>query len=410
MKLAAARALAALAKEDVPDSVIAAYGGEPITFGQEYLIPKPLDPRVLLWEAPAVAEAAIKSGVASLDIDIEEYRDTLTRRQGLGRQVKRFFINKARQSPKRIVFGEGEEPKIIRAAAQIIDEGIGQPILIGAPERIEELIEELNLDLKPEIVNRKHYDREEDYAQAYYDLRKRKGITLHDARVSVHHPFTLGPMMVYMGDADAYVAGLSVPYANVIRPALQLFHTRPGVRFASGVYLVLARERVFVFTDATVNLDTDADKLAEIAILANDFARTIEMDPVVALLSFSNFGATPHADSEKVQHALEIVRERRPDICIDGEVQADFAVNGALLDEHYPFAEIRDANVLVFPDLGSANIAYKLLNEISGAETIGPILLGMGAPVHVLPQGTSVENIVAMAAVAAMDAQQRDKA
>lgn len=407
MKLAAARSLAALAHEDVPDSVLTAYGGGNISFGRDYVIPKPLDPRVLIWESPAVAQAAMETGVAGIHIDIDEYRDRLAQRQGLGSQVKRFFISKARQNPKRVVFSEGEEPKIIRAAAQIAEDHIGHPILIGHPDRIRNAIRNLNLDFNPEIVNHRDYPRYDEYIEAYYNLRKRKGEMRADAQVNMRNPRYLGPMMVYMGDADAYLAGLTSPYPRIIRPALQILKTRPGVSRASGVYLMLAKGKVYVFTDATVNLDTNAEDLAEIAVLAHDFARNIDLNPVVAMLSFSNFGSTPHPISQKVHDAVQFVRERRPDICIDGEVQADFAVDGQLMEEVYPFSEIRDANVLVFPDLGSANVAYKLVAKLGGAETIGPILLGVGAPAHVLQQGETVENIVAMAAVAVMDAQMR---
>ncbi|MCB9436178.1 MAG: NADP-dependent malic enzyme [Anaerolineales bacterium] len=407
MKLAAARSLAALAHEDVPDSVLAAYGGGNISFGQDYVIPKPLDPRVLIWEAPAVAQAAMETGVAGIQIDIDEYRERLAQRQGLGSQVKRFFISKARQNPKRVVFSEGEEPKIIRAASQILDDKIGHPVLIGNPDRIRETIQNLHLDFDPEIIYHRDYPRFDEYVEAYYNLRKRKGEIHADAQVNMRDPRYLGPMMVYMGDADAYLAGLTAPYPRIIRPALQILKTRPGVSRASGVYLMLAKGKVFIFTDATVNLDTNSEDLAEIAVLAHDFARNIDLTPVVAMLSFSNFGSTPHPMSQKVREAVQFVRERRPDICIDGEVQADFAVNGQLMEEVYPFSEIRDANVLVFPDLGSANVAYKLVAKLGGAETIGPILLGVGAPAHVLQQGESVENIVAMAAVAVMDAQMR---
>lgn len=409
MKLAAAYALAELAHEDVPDSVLAAYGVDNLSFGQEYVIPKALDPRVLLWESPAVAEAAMKSGVAGVQIDLDEYRERLAQRQGLGRQMKRYFINKARQNPKRVVFGEGEESKIIRAAAQVAEEGIGRPILLGNPEQIMQKTRLLGLDFTPAVINPKSFDRYYEYVDAYYQLRKRKGQTLADARENMQRTNVLGPMMVYMGDADAYVAGLTASYPHIIRPALQVVGTREGISRASGVYLVLAKGKVFVFTDATVNLDTNSEDLAEIAILAHDFARSIELNPVVAMLSFSNFGATPHPMQKKVQDAVNIVRKRRHDICIDGEVQADFAVSTDLMEEHFPFSDIRNANVLVFPDLGSANIAYKLMAKIGGAETIGPILLGVGKPVHVLGQGESVENIVAVAAVAVMDAQMRDE-
>lgn len=409
MKLAAARSLAALAHEDVPDSVLAAYGVDSITFGRDYVIPKPLDPRVLLWEAPAVAQAAIESGVASLTMDIDEYREALARRQGIASSVKRYFINKAKADPRRIVFGGGDDPKVIRAAAQVVDEGIGEPILLGYADQIHQEIERLGLDFNPTIVSPREFDRYEEYVEAYHKLRQRKGETLAESYANMRLRRIFGPMMVYMGDADAYMSGITASYPNMIRPALQIFQTRPGVSRASGVYIVLADDKVYIFTDATLNLDSTSEDLAEIAILAHDFARDIEINPVVAMLSFSNFGSTPHPLSEKVRKALKIVQERRPDICIDGEVQADFAVSGDMMEEVYPFSNVRDANVLVFPDLGSANIAYKLLKHLGGAETIGPILLGMGAPIHVLQQSDTVENIVAMAAVAVMDAQIHSK-
>lgn len=407
MKLAAAYALADLTHEDVPDSVLAAYGLTELKFGRDYVIPKALDPRVLLYEAPAVAKAAMETGAAGIEIDIDEYRDRLARSQGLGTSIKRYFINAARKAPKRIVFSEGQEPKVIRAAHQVANDGIGQPILIGDPSQIQATIAHLGLDFSPEIVYPREFDKYEAYRDAYYELRHRKGVTRGDADIAMRDPRVLGPMIVKMGDADAYVAGLTMSYPQVIRPALQIFGTRDGAHRAAGAYLMLTQDKPYLFTDATVNLDTNAEDLAEIAILAADYAASIEMAPIVAMLSFSNFGSTPHPLSEKARKAAELVRERRPDIRIDGEMQADFAVSGELMEDMYPFSDVRDANVLVFPDLASANIAYKLLSKLGGAEAIGPILLGVGAPVHVLQQGDTVENIVAMAAVAALDAQKR---
>lgn len=410
MKIAAAKALAALAHEDVPDSVLAAYGKDSITFGPEYVIPTPLDPRVMMWVSPAVAQAAMESGVARKHIDIEEYRDQLARRQGSGRRMRRYFINIARQNPKKLVFAEGHHRQIIRAAAQIQEEGIAHPILIGFPDVIHERIAELGLDFKPKIVNPKDYPQHDKYAEAYFDLRKRKGITAAAAREATTRNTILGPLMVYMGEADAYLAGVAATYPEIIRPALQIFHTRADVKKAAGLYILLIKGKTYIVTDATVNIDPNTEDLAEIAILAHDFAKRIEMPtPTVAMLSFSNFGSTPHPLSNRVAEATELVRQRRPDILIDGEVQADFAVDGELMEAEYPFSQIRSANVLVFPQLGSANISYKLLKKLGGAETIGPILVGLGAPVHVLAQGDSVEEIVAMAAVAVMDAQQHQR-
>jgi malate dehydrogenase (oxaloacetate-decarboxylating)(NADP+) len=408
MKLAAAQALAKLAHEDVPDSVLTAYNLDKLSFGEEYLIPKPFDPRVLLWEAPAVARAAIQSGVARKNIDLESYAEQLAFRQNKGLQVRQFIVNRAKSAPKRVVFGEGEEPRVIRAAARIEEEKIGHPILLGRPYVIARRIAELGIkQYDPEIIDPAHSPNHTEYARVYFGLRQRKGVTEARALEDMRRPNIYGPMMVKRRDADAFLSGLTYDYPDVIRPALQIFHTRSGLRLASGVYLVIVGRRVYLFTDATVNIDPSAEDLAEIAILAADYAKQLEITPRVAMLSFSNFGSTPHPHSTKVRRAVEIVHRTRPDLNVDGEVQADVAVVPDLMDMRYPFSHVKDANVLVFPSLESANIAYKLLSHLGGATTIGPILLGLDAPVHVLQTGDDVEAIVAMAAVAVMDAQTR---
>ena len=411
MKFAASKALAALAKEDVPDSVIRAYGGESIKFGREYIIPKPLDPRVLLWEAPAVAEAAMKTGVARKTIDIDEYRQQLAYRQGKGEQVRYFFQNKARSSggKKRVVFAEGEEQKVIRAAYQIKEERIATPILIGHPQAIEQQLQILGLDYKPEIVDHTNFEDASKYALAYYELRNRKGLTMNDAVKKIREPNILGSMMVKMGAADAFVSGLTYDYPEVIRPSLQIHHTAKGAARAAGVYIMIVEDRVYLFTDATVNIEPTAEDLAEIASLAADFAKRLEIDPRVAFLSFSNFGSTPHPLSDKVRRAVELTKSRRPDLPADGEMQADSAVVVDIIENRYPFSAVKDANVLVFPSLESANIAYKLLARLGKAKAIGPILLGMGAPVHVLQTGDDVNAIVQIASVAVMDAMGREE-
>ncbi len=411
MKLAASRALAALAKEDVPDSVLRAYGLESLRFGRDYIIPKPLDPRVLLWEAPAVAEAAMRTGVARKTIDLEEYRQQLAYRQGKGEQVRYFFLNKARASggKKRVAFAEGEESKIIRAAYILQEERIATPILIGRPEVIQKRIEELGLACCPQIVDPNHFERIEEYARAYHGLRARKGVTLAIARNRVRQPNIFGPMMIHMGDADAFISGLTYEYPDVIRPALRIHHTAPGVRRAAGLYIMIVDDRVYLFTDATVNIEPTAEDLVEIACLAADFARHLEIEPRVAFLSFSNFGSTPHPLSEKVRRAVEMTKARRPDLMVDGEMQADTAVVPQIIEERYPFSAVKDANVLVFPSLESANIAYKLLARLGKAKAIGPILLGIGAPVHVLQTGDDVNDIVQIASVAVIDAIEREQ-
>lgn len=409
MKLAASRALAALAKEDVPDSVLKAYGIESLKFGADYILPKPFDPRVLLWEAPAVAQAAMETGAARKTIDLDEYREQLAYRQGKGERVYHFIINKARSGrpKKRIVFSEGEENKIIRAAVQIEADGIGKPILIGRSPVICDKIEMLGLDCRAEVIDPLNFRRADEYARAYHQLRERKGMTLAHANKEIRNPEVLGPLMVYMGDADAYVSGLVHEYPEVIRPALQIHHTVPGVARAAGVYIMIVDDRPYLFTDATVNIEPSAEDLVEIASLAADFAKQIGMEPRVALLSFSNFGSTRHPLSEKVAKAVELLKARRPDLAVDGPMQADTAVVPEIVEQRYPFSDVRDANVLVFPSLEAANVAYKLVARLGNAQAIGPILLGMGAPIHVLQTGDDVGDIVHIAAVAAMDAMDR---
>ncbi|NJO83969.1 MAG: hypothetical protein HC828_15055 [Blastochloris sp.] len=307
----------------------------------------------------------------------------------------------------RVVYAEGEESKIIRAASHVSEEGIARPILLGRPERIHHTISELGLRFQPEIIDPYNDVYRDRYAPALYQLRQRKGVSRTRARTLLRDRNYFGAMMVQVGDAEAFVSGLTYEYPDVVRPALQIFHTRPGASRASGVYIVIIKQRVYLFTDATVNIDPDAVTLCEIAILAADFARTIDLDPKVAMLSFSNFGGTPHPLSRKVSQAVELIRHRRPDIVVDGEMQADTAIVPELIESRYAFSRVKDANILVFPDLGSANVAYKLLARLGGAETIGPILLGVGAPIHVLQAGDDVEAIVATTAVAAMDAQSR---
>jgi malate dehydrogenase (oxaloacetate-decarboxylating)(NADP+) len=409
MKLAAARALAALAKQDVPDSVLHAYNLDSLKFGDEYIIPKPFDPRVLLWEAPAVAQAAMETGVARKTIDLDEYREQLAYRQGKGERIYNYIMSRAKRATprKRIVFAEGEETKIIRAAAHIQAEGIAEPILIGRSHVIAEKIAALGLDSHPSIVDPESFPRAQEYAEAYFGMRQRKGMSATHARTVMHDPMVLGPLMVKMGDADGFVAGLVHAYPEVIRPALQIHHTRAGVHKAAGVYIMIVDDRVYLFTDATVNIEPTAEDLAEIASLAADFGKEIGLEPRIAFLSFSNFGSTKHPLSDKVSRAVELLHQRRPDLNADGEMQADTAVVSEIIEQRFPFSQVKDANVLVFPSLESANVAYKLLARLGNAQAIGPILLGMGAPVHVLQQGDDVDDIVHIAAVAVMDAVDR---
>jgi malate dehydrogenase (oxaloacetate-decarboxylating)(NADP+) len=406
MKLAAAHALAALTREDVPDSVLRAYGLDLLKFGPEYIVPKPLDPRLIEWVPPAVAEAAMKSGVARRELDLDEYREQLAIRMGRGEQIRHFLTNCARRTEGRvrIVFAEGEEPKILRAAVRLVHEKIATPILLGRPEIIQDELRLLGLECCAEVVDPQNFDRLEAYAQAFAGLRQRRGMTLSDARKLLRDPLALAPMMVKMGDADASLAGISHHYPDVIRPALQIHHTRPDTRLVAGVYIMIVNDRPYLITDATVNIEPTAEDLADIACLAAEFAQRLGLEPRVAMISFSNFGSTRHPAAERVRRAVDLVRQRCPEISVDGEMQADTAVAADIVAERYPFSRVKDANVLVFPNLDAANAAYKLLGRLGGAETIGPILLGMGAPVHVLQSGDDVRDIVDIAAVAVMDA------
>ena len=404
MKIACAQALANLAKEDVPDSVIRAYGLESLRFGREYIIPKPLDPRVLMWVAPAVARAGMESGVARINIDLNTYMDQLAGRQGKGVQIMRNLEQKARQDPKRIVFADGDHPKIVRAAYAVQSQGIATPVLLGDPRLVAEQINELGLDFAPEVIRPALADEREHYAQEFYERRQRVGITQTRARELMRQTNYYGSMMVQQGDADAFISGLTYNYPEVVRPALQVIGAQPG-RWVSGVYLMLVQERLFFFTDATVIIDPDAEQLAAIAMNAADFAENFNIEPRVAMLSFSNFGSVRHAEAEKVKEATRLVKELRPDLQIDGEMQADVAVVPELMQRHYAFSQVKDANVLVFPQLAAANTAYKLMARLGGAEAIGPILVGMNKPVHVLETGADVRDIVNVAIMAVVDAQ-----
>jgi malate dehydrogenase (oxaloacetate-decarboxylating)(NADP+) len=407
MKVAAAKALAALAHEDVPDSVLKAYGLDYLHFGKEYLIPKPLDPRVLTWVAPAVARAAMESGVARKQIDINAYPDQLRARQGLGMTVMRHIIRQAKNDPKRVVLAQGEHPKMIRAAYALVQEGIADPILIGKAEIIQTEIKNLKLEFKPTIVEPGKCEKTETYAQRLFELRQRKGVTLAAARQMVCRPNYLAPMMVEMGDADAAVGGLTASYADVLRPALQVVGTSDDVNIVSGVYLMIVRDKVYFFSDTTVNVDPTAEELADIAIDAAKVARTFNIEPRVAMISFSNFGSARYPQSEKVQKAVEIVKARQPDLTIDGEMEADVAVVPELMEENFPFSQVKDANVLIFPNLDAANAAYKLMAQLGGAEAVGPILVGMGKPIHIVPTGAETRDIVNIAALAVVDAQRQ---
>ena len=408
MMLAATRSLADLAKQDVPDSVCRIYGLDDLRFGSNYIIPKPFDPRVVLQEAQAIVAAAMKSGVARLKLDLDEYRQSLEKRLGSEPAVTRLLIRKARAKPCRIVFPEGEHPIVLRACRVLIDGKIARPVLIGDPKRIRERAVELHLDLDAlEIVDTSNHPRMEVYAEELFRLRQRKGVTRTEAGDLVLSPNLLGALMVSLHDADALVTGLTTHYSDSVRPLLQVIPLRHGIEKASGLYLAIGpRGKLYFLADCTVNIDPSAEDLAEIAICAADTARRFDVEPRVALLSFSNFGSSRHEAAERVKQAVEIIRTRCPRLLVDGEMQADTAVLAERIAETYPFSPLRGgANVLVFPNLNAGNIAYKLLASLGGAQMIGPILMGPARPVHVLQRSSSVSDVVNLAALAAIEAQ-----
>jgi malate dehydrogenase (oxaloacetate-decarboxylating)(NADP+) len=409
MKMAATRALAALAKEEVPESVAALYGLRSVKFGRDYLIPFPFDPRVLLWVAPAVAWAAVASGVARDFVDVEDYREQLEARLGRARGLIRGIINRAVRDPKRIVFPEGEEPKILRAARIVVDDGIGYPILLGNREVIERnaaaagiSLEDLEIDDPSTSVHR------ERYAEFLWQRRQRKGMSAGEALRRLYNGNYFGSVMVACGDADALLSGMTMQYPETIRPALEVVGAHPRAGLVSGMYMLVFDRHVVFCADTTVNIDPTAEQLAQIAYAASRIVATFGIEPRIAMLSFSNFGSVRHPDAEKVSRAVQLVRQRDPNIVIDGEMQADSALDERILAESYPFSALKEpANVLIFPNLSAGNIAYKLLNKLGGATAIGPILIGMRHAVHVLEHGADVQEIVNMAAVAVIDAQSR---
>jgi malate dehydrogenase (oxaloacetate-decarboxylating)(NADP+) len=409
MKLAATRALAALAKEDVPDSVCRAYGVSQIRFGRDSIVPRPFDPRVLVWEASAVAEAAMKTGVALEPVDLDEYRDQLEKRLGRAREVMRGITHRAQAAPKRVVFPEGENEKILRACRVLVEDKVAKPILLGSEPAICAKAAELGISLEGvSIVDPEKFARREAYLQEYYRLRQRRGVTLTEARDLIRNRNVVASLMVHLGDADALVSGVTQHYPDTLRPALQVIKVRRDRHRVSGLYVLLTRKGDLLFlADCSVNIDPTAEELAEIALCAAEVARRFEVEPRVALLSFSNFGSTEHPLSQKVRRATQIVKERDPLLIVDGEMMPDTAVTPEVLEQEYPFSKLQgSANVLIFPELQSATIACKLLTHVGGAEPIGPILMGMSKPVYVLPRGADTDDIVNIATLAVVDAQE----
>ena len=409
MKRAATHALAALAREVVPEHVLRAYGLDQLKFGPNYIIPKPNDYRALEWVASAVAQAAMESGVARTTIDLAEYRERLRGIQQRGRRVIHSVVEKARRNPKRLVFSEGEHPTIIRAARLFQHEGFGVPILLGRAQVIRSLIDDLGLEFSPEIVDPRQSPDSHAFAVRIYEDRQRKGVTLHKAMDIATDPTVFGLMMVREGHADAFLAGLTHEYPAVLRPILQHIPLRPGLSVAAGVFIVIKDGRVHFFADSLVNIEPGPQELAEIAILVADFARDFDIEPRVAMVSFSNFGASNHPAARKVRQSVSIVNERRPDIRIDGEVQADVAISKEMVAERYPFSQVSGANVLVFPNLDASLAAFKVVSQLGGAYAIGPILLGPTHSAHVVQPTMDPQSIVLMGAMAVVEAQERQR-
>ncbi|MGI9628044.1 MAG: NADP-dependent malic enzyme [Longimicrobiales bacterium] len=411
MMLAATRALAELARAEVPDSVRRAYDVDAFEFGPEYLIPTPFDPRVLLHVSPAVAEAAMLSGTARMSVDLGEYRDRLRASLGPSQAVMQKIHVRARREMSRVVLADRYNERVIRAAAQIVERSIAKVTLIGKTGRILDIAADVGVDLEGvDFVHPPDVDTvRERYAQEFYERRKRKGLTFAEARNKVYKPIYFGSMMVRAGDADAVVAGIDANYPDVLRPALEVIGTSDKVRKVAGLYMVAFRGREpLFFADTTVNIDPDAVTLAEIAISAAGFVRDLGIEPRIAMLSFSNFGSVSHPEAAKVREAVGWIKALAPDLEVDGEMQADTAVDAAILGGIYPFSDLSQAaNVLVFPNLSAANTSYKLLAQLGGAEVIGPILLGMAKPVHLLQRGSSVQDVVNLVSIASVDAQTR---
>jgi malate dehydrogenase (oxaloacetate-decarboxylating)(NADP+) len=412
MKLAAVKALADLAKSPVPDIVNMAYNQHNMAFGPEYIIPKPLDPRLLSTVAPAVAKAAVESGVAQKTIaNWEAYTLELNKRLGLDNQLIRVIGNKARRDPKRLVFAEADNQKILKAASILYDDGIAYPILLGDPTKINRIAEENNIDLTDiPIIDPRSDEMEakrEFYSELFFQKRHRRGINKYESLKIMKDRNHFGCMMVETGDADAMLSGLTKNYAEAIRPALQIIGTEEGVKKIAGMYLLLTKKGPLFLADTTVNFNPTAEELADITMMVAKEVRNFNLVPRIAMLSYSNFGSSDSPEARLVAEATKILKQRNPQLIVDGEMQGSLAFNKEILRDNYPFSELvdEDVNVLMFPNLTSGNVTYNLLKEVGGADAIGPILLGLKKPVHVLQLGSTVRSIINMALVAVVDAQ-----
>ncbi|MEO8584408.1 MAG: phosphate acyltransferase, partial [Flavitalea sp.] len=416
MKLAAVHALAQLTRTTVPDIVNIAYNTNNLVFSPTYIIPKPLDPRLLSTIAPAVAKAAIDSGVAQSTIaNWDEYAITLNKRLGLDNQLIRVLGNKARRDPRRLVFAEADNVKILKAAQIVFDEGVAYPILLGNEKKIREIANANGIDLTGMPIIDPQSDENEEkkkaYAELFFQKRNRRGYNLYEAQKTISLRNHFGCMMVETGDADAMISGLTKNYPDTIRPAIQIIGTEPGVKKIAGMYLLLTKKGPLFLADTTVNFNPTAEELADITLMVAKEVSNFSLTPRIAMLSYSNFGSSNSPEARLVAEATAIIKKRNPTLIVDGEMQASLAFNRELLAENYPFSELADqeVNTLIFPNLAAGNVAYNLLKEVGGADAIGPILLGLKKPVHVLQLGSSVRSIVNMAMVAVIDAQTKTK-
>ncbi|MES2574550.1 MAG: NADP-dependent malic enzyme [Bacteroidota bacterium] len=415
MKMAAVRALAALAKESVPEQVNIAYGATKLTFGREYIIPSPFDPRLITVVAPAVAKAAMDSGVALNPIqDWKKYEEELLERMGSDNKMVRLLANRAKADPKKVVFPEAEHLDVLKAAQIVSEEGIGFPVLLGNKKIILELKKELGFDTEVQIIDPKVLEEESrrnKYAKAFWKTRQRGGISLYDAQSLMRERNYFAAMMVNEGEADAIVTGYSRSYPSVVKPMLQLIERAPGVSLVATTNMMLTSRGPMFLSDTAININPSAEDLAKIAIMTANAAKMFGITPVIAMISFSNFGSSTNVGAAKVREAVSYLHKNHPDMIIDGELQADFALNPEMLKAKFPFSKLagKKVNTLIFPNLESANITYKLLKELNKVDSIGPIMLGMGKPVHIFQLGASVEEMVNMAAIAVIDAQENEK-
>jgi len=412
MKLAAVKALAELARSPVPDIVIIAYNEKSIVFGPNYIIPKPLDNRLLSTVAPAVAKAAMDSGVAREPItDWNEYSDKLNERLGIDNQLFRVIGNKARKNPKKVVFAEAENQKILKTAQIVLDEGFAFPILLGDPKKIEQIASENGIDLEGmPIIDPKSDEAEEKralYSDLFFAKRQRKGFNNYESKKIMKDRLYFGCMMVETGEADAMISGLSRNYPDTIRPALQVIGLEEGSKKVAGMYILMTKKGPLFLADTTVNFNPTAEELADITLMVAKEVKNFGITPCIAMLSYSNFGSSNSPEAKLVAHAREIVKQKAPSLLVDGEIQANFAFNKEVLKDNYPFSELvnNDVNVLIFPNLAAGNVAYNLLQEVGGADAIGPILLGLDKPVHILQLGSQVRSIFNMVLIAVIDAQ-----